>query len=555
MAFRKPLLFLLAAILLGFLGWSVPVYWKLMNSQLLEAVGEVGADVVDEANQHFKTDHIGKAQMFLQAADSLDVPDTLGVRKQVYELIETYPEFLVSGGPDPYFDQILRIDPQLRVSTKTALLPNFIPRQTRKSLSAFLENSRSSTVQAVLSTREMTGTRRLMPVYSAAGQPLEATILLTALLIQGNHFSPEVAGQLRSLADQHEELYATQDLERIYFAILSLGQRLNWDQLVGLLAYIESVGQLETVAAYSRNTDEQFSWVYASIILEKSAERVIQYLDTHSKTGIDDLGMALGYGKLAVAYLINTEQAIQVPLKRLALSKHLAWMLDNPGWSRSCAGNPRAALVLKALLILASALCLVKFFIGVYPVVFTKFKKRRKPPRIVAALRTFTLTTVVAFVIVVITEPGVSHDSLEPKPELRLEWAFQDTVESLFTPTERNDTMDQITAITIIIFFLIQVAVYMVCLIKLSEIRRMNVDTETKMELLANEDQLFDTGLYFGLTGTVLSLIFLAIGVVQASLMAAYSSTLFGIIFVAIIKVCHVRPYRKSLILESKKSD
>jgi hypothetical protein len=32
-------------------------------------------------------------------------------------------------------------------------------------------------------------------------------------------------------------------------------------------------------------------------------------------------------------------------------------------------------------------------------------------------------------------------------------------------------------------------------------------------------------------------------------LMAAYSSTLFGIIFVAILKIFHVRPYRKNLIL------
>jgi len=48
-------------------------------------------------------------------------------------------------------------------------------------------------------------------------------------------------------------------------------------------------------------------------------------------------------------------------------------------------------------------------------------------------------------------------------------------------------------------------------------------------------------------------LIFLAVGVVQASLMAAYSSTLFGIIFVAILKVLHVRPFRKTLLLLAHK--
>ena len=66
------------------------------------------------------------------------------------------------------------------------------------------------------------------------------------------------------------------------------------------------------------------------------------------------------------------------------------------------------------------------------------------------------------------------------------------------------------------------------------------------MRLLENEDQLFDFGLYVGLGGTVLSLILVAVGIVEASLMAAYASTLFGIIFVALLKVLHLRPYAAS---------
>jgi hypothetical protein len=40
------------------------------------------------------------------------------------------------------------------------------------------------------------------------------------------------------------------------------------------------------------------------------------------------------------------------------------------------------------------------------------------------------------------------------------------------------------------------------------------------------------------------------LGVVEASLMAAYASTLFGILTTAIIKVFHLRPLRRNLILE-----
>jgi hypothetical protein len=75
-----------------------------------------------------------------------------------------------------------------------------------------------------------------------------------------------------------------------------------------------------------------------------------------------------------------------------------------------------------------------------------------------------------------------------------------------------------------------------------------------KLRLIDNEENLFDFGLYVGLGGTVLSLILVAVGIVEASLMAAYASTLFGILFTAIFKVMHLRPYRRKLILETDAS-
>ena len=63
-----------------------------------------------------------------------------------------------------------------------------------------------------------------------------------------------------------------------------------------------------------------------------------------------------------------------------------------------------------------------------------------------------------------------------------------------------------------------------------------------KLKLLENEDHLFDAGLYLGFAGTIVSLILVSLGVIQPSLMAAYSSTSFGIIFVSIFKIFNLRP-------------
>lgn len=112
-------------------------------------------------------------------------------------------------------------------------------------------------------------------------------------------------------------------------------------------------------------------------------------------------------------------------------------------------------------------------------------------------------------------------------------------------------SIDSVTLLILAIFLVLQLGLYVFCLVKLSEIRRQRIPDETKIRLLENEENLFDSGLYLGLGGTVASLILLAVGIVEASLMAAYASTLFGILFVSFFKIFHLRPLKRKLILAS----
>lgn len=112
--------------------------------------------------------------------------------------------------------------------------------------------------------------------------------------------------------------------------------------------------------------------------------------------------------------------------------------------------------------------------------------------------------------------------------------------------------MDQVTILILIFFFVVQLMVFVFALLKMQEIRKQTLPTELKLRLLENEENLFDLGLYVGLFGTVSALILVVLNVVEASLMAAYASTLFGIIFVAILKVVFLRPLRERLILETE---
>ena len=69
---------------------------------------------------------------------------------------------------------------------------------------------------------------------------------------------------------------------------------------------------------------------------------------------------------------------------------------------------------------------------------------------------------------------------------------------------------------------------------------------------MENEENLFDAGLYVGIGGTATALVLQVLQVIDANLLAAYSSNLFGILCVAVVKIRRVRPFKRQLILDSQ---
>src|SRR5208283_5750560 len=105
---------------------------------------------------------------------------------------------------------------------------------------------------------------------------------------------------------------------------------------------------------------------------------------------------------------------------------------------------------------------------------------------------------------------------------------------------------------TMLLFFVLQGLLYCACLVKLAEIQRQKAPARMQLKLLENEEHLFDGGLYLGFAGTIVCLILVSLGIIQQSLMAAYSSTSFGVIFVSIFKIFNLRPARRKLLLEAE---
>jgi hypothetical protein len=112
--------------------------------------------------------------------------------------------------------------------------------------------------------------------------------------------------------------------------------------------------------------------------------------------------------------------------------------------------------------------------------------------------------------------------------------------------------MDASTLISIGCFAALQIVMYFICLLKIREISRSELPALVKLRLMENEENLFDGGLYVGIGGTATALVLQVLGVIEPNLLAAYSSNLFGITCVAMVKIRHVRPYKRQLILDSQ---
>ena len=171
------------------------------------------------------------------------------------------------------------------------------------------------------------------------------------------------------------------------------------------------------------------------------------------------------------------------------------------------------------------------------------------PIALVAALRETSI--LFAVLLLVVTEPFLLQAA--PLSEFQLRRPVIVIASALATSAPQlPTTMETTNLVSIAVFAVLQVAVYLLCLMKIREVAQQNVPPLVKLRLMENEENLFDLGLYVGIGGTAAAMVLITLGFAKANLLAAFSSNLFGITCVALVKIRHVRPYKRQLILEGQ---
>lgn len=517
------------------LAWMLPANLKSVSPALLRSAGNGTATVAGLGQQLVDAEKIGPAQLVLVAARQVGDPGAVALERSVRALAAHQGELVAWGGWDPFLDPLFKLDRGDRTAASTPVLTFMLPRRARESLRAYLGNSRSLGVQAVLKTATVTGTGRFVPASQPGGQPLDAVILLTALLYQGEHLSAPLQRELRALAETATADNKLGELEPFYIDVLSLSQRLNWVQLGELLRRTEDIKTVGEYAHLARVAPDQLPEIYAAALFSDSADRVANYLIRFGKSGAEDLRLALRDGRGAVRQLVQR----QVPVNRDAgpvLSNAAGLVLS----------HPQLMLIVKYL----------GYMLGAF-LVFRGLDRgllSRSDPETPALphVQSGVLALFCAALMVLATEPYLLKAA--PLSEYRFKIVVPLLANSAVPPAPAaalsSSAMNTSTLVSIGIFAALQIAVYLVCLRKLDEIHRQELPSRLKLRLVENEDNLFDSGLYVGMMGTATALVLQVLGVIEPNLLAAYSSNLFGLICVALVKIRHVRGFKRRLILE-----
>lgn len=550
-ALLKTLTLLIIAAALAMTALLVPAHIRSVDPSVIELAGANGSSVEEKIWEEINAAYIGPAQRIATATGS----ETPAQTKRIQQLIEKHPNYTSSGGPDREFEDLLRRSPTQRRSL--TVIPQLLPRAERALVSEILASSSNRNVASLLQIRDLAGLSRLHPASHAAGAPYDSGVLTLALLIEGGHFQPSLAQQIGNLATlaAANNAEATIACEDLVIGTLSLGRQLDYSSLVSLAEFTETLGDWSQMAALFRAQPDRLAELYTALRFSKAPDALYTYLAEQTETDNQDLDFALHNGPGAVSHLINSEQPIyQASSIPATVLNFLAPYRPQSFVAITLQKNSLGQALKFTLLFLAGLAFAFAMGSAWRSSLGNTTTVSRSNPMVM--VRDILISLVVVLTIWTFFEPDILK-SKEPVSDAgpRIEFAVADTLQSIKSPVKAMQELNQVTLLVLALFFIIQLVIYCFCLIKIKEVGKQQLSPDMKLKLLDNEENLFDFGLYVGLGGTVLSLILVAVGIVEASLMAAYASTLFGIIFTALLKVLHLRPYRRQLILEAGTTD
>ena len=531
----KPLVQLLAGISACFLAAWLPVRFYGIDERILLSAGQGTPALTECAASLLNSEHLGAGLRLALLTKSLSLPESNTVLQSARTIFSSRRDLGYLGTRDARLELILAtsgIAFENSPSAPPPILTLLLREPVRIRLQENLRANPSPGVQSLLEALSLPPLPPLLPARQPGGQPLEASVLLTAHLLDTGAFSPSLAGEIKSTTQAALEEHSLRPLQPTLLAMISLSRRYEYDSLLQLLQKIQSLPALHWIAEQIRSPSEPADLFLAASIWAGPADRLAR-LPIPAQTPWKNLSEALGAGKGSVELLLQR----QAPILRLFSPFPTAWAPYFLRWEKPL-------LLLRCLLFLIGAWLLVDVAWRLIPDLPLGDPGPWKPvPRLAQTL-------LLALLLGSVLEPSF----LQPRPLPRYRLSLADPSSPTKIQPRSKNAMDLTNLITLAIFLGLQITVYRICVRRIRQIEEGPGDANLKLKLLENEDNLFDAGLYVGIGGTATALVLQVVGIIQPSLLAAYSSNLFGITCVALVKIFHVRALKQRLLLPPSKS-
>ena len=526
-----PWLWLGLGVLLAVLAWGIPVRWRWLHPDALAGAGVGSTPLVGAAETWVVSGRPGPARWMAAAATELGLPGTNSLLARI-QTASVGVDVRVTGGVGVLTGRLAGVKGVVPTNGMGWASDLFRREEDRQGVRQALEGTRSVLASAWMKARGF-APKRFAAVDRAGGQALDSVIVSGAIFSEGDVFTPGFAAVLQPVLMRTVSGQPNDALEEICLDLFYLSRRLDWTSLRELIRVMPDPGALRQWVDAVQRDERAWALLYSATVLTGRPAALAQRVDGTAE-GRASLGWALRGGVGSVRRLAMDARPVLVE----------AW-----GWSgfgRWAAEWPEWVYGVRTGLLLLSALGLALGTAGVLEV--------EDGGRGMGLAGVGALTLVMGFLLVLPSEPMVPGRAKGPQLRVRLDTGGA----AGKGPAERRNrerlTMEPSTIATIALFAVLQLTVYVVCRRKITEIESMTVETPMRLRLLENEENLFDAGLYVGIAGTATALVLQVLHVVEANLLAAYSSNLLGIVTVALVKIHHVRPARRRLILEGRGS-
>jgi hypothetical protein len=547
-------------------GLAVPIHLRAVDTGVLKKAGATSTALADRIQSLLKDQQLGAADLLTQAARHEGIPGSDSLSASVTSLAAQKPSLLLWGEPEPRLETLFST---VSAQTKFEAFTDFLVREeNRARVLALLHVSSRPLARELLLARSITNTTIFSPSDSATGQPFDAAVAVCGLLLEEGRLNVGLSNSIFVYAIDANHGGTPQRLEECLLDLMSLGQRFNWGQLVAFIKEIKDPNTLRVLTQFVRRTDPQpkvkpdsdpalepevltspnpqRALLFTAVLLSANPSDVVNYLTTFSQTGLQDLGLSLRFGVGGVGELLKRNQR----LNDFSLAQQVSPAPLNSWFSGLSWKAPEVAMVSKWAFILISGFLIAMALHFARPAV----SALERPLQVGGFHFAREILFALGFLLVVLllSEPFLSQESQKLSFPFRLRIPMAGGPAATATNIVKKSFMNQFSLLTLLLFFVLQGLIYISCLVKLAEIRRQKVPSRIKLKLLENEEHLFDAGLYLGFAGTIISLILVSLGVIQPSLMAAYGSTSFGIVFVSIFKIFNLRPLRRKILLDAE---